>query len=145
MRLMRPRPERADRGETLIEALITIGILGVAVVALLGSLLLGVRTSVQHRKAAQAQAELRSWAERISRDPYDRCARPGNFAGPGSLPSGLSGSVGLVKYWDPTAAQFTTAPCRLDRGLQKVTLRITVADGIAPGFTRSLDVVVRQP
>ncbi len=145
MRLLRRRRQPHDRGESLIEALVTISILGIAVVALLGGILIGIQTSVMHRKQAQAQGELRSWAERISTDLYDACATPGNFAGyvpPADLAGKVSGSVTAVQYWNGTAF---VGSCGADSGLQKVTLKVTVAPGVHPGFDVSLDVVVRKP
>jgi len=142
MRLRCRCPERADRGESLIEALVTIAILGIAVVALLGAVLMGVKTSALHRKHAQAQAELRSWGERISADSWDDCANRQSFAGPGLLPDGLNGTITAVQYWNGT----TFGPvCNPSAGLQQVTLRITVAAGIHPGFSQDLEVVVRKP
>lgn len=140
------RPRAPDAGETLIEALVTIAILGIAVVVLLSAILIGVKTSVAHRKHAQAQGELRSWAERITSRAYVDCADPVTFGGPGALPEGLSGNVIAVQYWDGT--KFVPRGCAGpagDKGLQKVSLRLHVADGIAPGFTQDLDVVVRRP
>jgi len=145
----RQRSGRIDRGESLIEALVTISILGIAVVALLGAVLIGVKTSVLHRKHAQAQAELRSWAERIGTAPgtgapvYTDCARPANFPALNSPTPGISGSVTSVRYWDGDSSSFRPS-CGPDPGLQKVTLRITVAAGIHPGFSQTLDVVVRK-
>lgn len=142
MTRLRLPPQRADTGETLIEALVTIAILGTAVVALLGAVLLGIKTSVQHRNHAQVQAELRSWAERVSASTYVDCASEAAFGGPGTLPDGLNGDVTAVQYWNGSA--FGSA-CNPDAGLQKVTLKITVADGIGPGFSRELHVMVRRP
>lgn len=144
MRHLRLRPQRVDTGETLIEALVTIAILGIAVVALLGAVLIGVKTSVLHRKHAQAQGELRSWAERISAGPYVNCANQADFVAFSSTTGGLSGAVTAVRYWDGSASAFGPS-CGTDSGLQRVTLRITVADGIAPGFSQDLNVVVRRP
>jgi len=146
MRFLRLRPERFDRGETLIEALVTIAILGIAVVALLGAIMMGIRTSVLHRKHAQAQAELRSWAERISATgaTYVPCAKPGDVVGPGALPQGLSGSVIGVEYWDGTSSFGPGCAVATDHGLQRVTLRITAAPGVQPTVSEELDVVVRK-
>lgn len=142
MRHLRLRARRLDAGETLIESLVTIAILGVAVVALLGAILIGIKTSVVHRKNAQAQAELRSWAEQISSTSYLDCATESHFARP-ALPAGFTPSISDVQHWNGSA--FDNAACGPDRGLQKITLRISVADGISPGFTEDLNVVVRRP
>src|SRR3954471_20829484 len=64
MRLSRLRS--GDGGETLIELLIAITILGVCVVAFGTSIALGVRTSDQQRQQSDAGAYLRDYAERIT-------------------------------------------------------------------------------
>ncbi|MGB9376776.1 MAG: type II secretion system protein [Mycobacteriales bacterium] len=134
------RRAAADRGETLIESLVTISVLGIAITALLGAITLGVRTSVLHRKHTQAQAELRNWAEKVS-TKYLPCGV--DPAGPGALPPGLDGQVTQVRYWDGT--KFGSSCATPDQGLEVVTLRINVAAGLQPGFSRDLDVVVRKP
>ena len=67
---------REDRGETLLELLIAITILGVCVMAFGSSIALGVATSDQHRKQADAGALVRSYAEQI-----DSYVAAGNYTG----------------------------------------------------------------
>jgi Tfp pilus assembly protein PilV len=135
--------EDGDTGETLIELLVAIVILGIAVVAILGGIVVVVESSSMHRRQAQAQNGLRVWAEQISAATYSDCATAGSFSLPSpSLPNGFTPTVTAVQYWSGTS--FSNS-CASDQGIQKVTLRVAVAAGLYPGFTQSLDVVVRKP
>jgi len=135
--------EDGDTGETLIELLVAIVILGIAVVAILGGIVVIVESSTLHRKQAQAQNGLRAWAEQTSAATYNDCATAGSFSLPSpSLPSGFTPQVTAVEYWNGTSF---SSSCAGDQGIQKVTLRVVVANSLYPGFTQSLDVVVRKP
>ena len=59
------QPQRDDRGETLIELVVAVAILGIAGVAILGGLMMSVRSSVIHRNEASGGAYVRSFAEAI--------------------------------------------------------------------------------
>jgi Tfp pilus assembly protein PilV len=132
-----------DAGETLVEMLVAIVILGTSVIAILGGILVVVESSSVHRKQAQSQNGLRTWAEQVSAAPYVDCATAGGFSPPSpALPSGLTPTVTAVQYW--TGSSFASS-CGSDTGIQKVTLQIAAASGLYPGFTLSLDVVVRKP
>lgn len=136
-----PRDRRgSDGGETLIELLVTIVLLGIAGVAILGAMMIAIDSSVLHRRQAQAQAGLRSWAEQLS-GRYDDCAT--SYPGPTDGPAGFTWAVKNVKYWDGTAF-VDTCPAP-DKGIQRVTLEVDVPSSIYPGFTNRLDVVVRKP
>lgn len=134
---------RHDRGETLVELLVTIVILGIAGVAILGATLIAVDSSVLHRSQAQAQAGLRSWAEQIARASYTECAGTSSFPAPSGVSSDFSWTVNGVQYWD--GSQFVASCAGTDRGVQKVTLQVTVPRTVYPGFSQKLDVVVRKP
>jgi hypothetical protein len=132
-----------DAGETLIELLVAIAILGTSVIAILGGILVVEESSSMHRKQAQAQNGLRSWAEQVSTAPYVNCALASGFSPPSpSLPSGFTPTVAAVRYWNGTS--FANS-CGSDTGIQKVTLQIVVASGLYPGFTQRLDLVLRKP
>jgi type II secretory pathway pseudopilin PulG len=138
-----------DRGETLIELLVAIVILGLGTVAIVGGILISVDSSTMHRNQAQAQALLHSWAERISAvtdATYTPCAGTGAFGSPpnGTVPTGFGTQVTQVQYWDPSTSGFVTA-CSTDSGVQRVRLTVTAPSGLYPGFSQSLDVVVRWP
>jgi hypothetical protein len=132
-----------DAGETLLELLVAVVILGTTVVAILGGILVIVESSTLHRRLAQSQHGLRSWAEQISAAPYVDCAAAASFGLPSpALPSGFTPTVTAVRYW--TGTSFANS-CGSDTGIQKVTLQIAVPSGLYPGFAQHLDVVVRKP
>ena len=55
--------DQKDRGDTLIEILMTVAVISIAVVALIGGLLTTVSASTTHRNFANADTALRSFAE----------------------------------------------------------------------------------
>lgn len=136
-----------DSGESLIELVATIAILGVCVVALGTGMALSVKISSIHRDQARAQAYLHNFAEAIQ-NQYTTCSggAPPNYVSLASLtaPPGFATPTAAVKFWDASAspASFTTAACPVtDPGLQRVTLGLRSADGFV---SESLVVVVRK-
>jgi Tfp pilus assembly protein PilV len=132
-----------DAGESLTELLVTVVILGIATAGISGGLLATGKASAQHRQQALQQNALRSWAEQISAGSYLDCAPASSFGAPAAaLPAGLTAAVTSVQYWNGTAF---VATCGTDTGTQKVTLRITAANGLSPALVRSIAVTVRKP
>jgi type II secretory pathway pseudopilin PulG len=157
-------PRRTDdRGETLVELLVTIAIVGIAVVAIVGALMVAMQTSDIHRKQATGGAYVRDYAESVSRwvaaGNYTACA--GKAPQPGytsalaavTLPAAYKDSykdpVATYRYWDPawtpgSAASPWVDSCVVtaDAGLQQVTVRLESQDGRA---AEQAVVVVRKP
>lgn len=132
-----------DRGETLVELLVSMSILGIVVATLLGGLQVSGRSSVQHRKQVQVQTFLRAWAEQTSAAAYTPCATAAGVPAPNpALPAGFTATVVSMRYWSGTT--FATT-CAEDRGIQKVGLRVSAANQPFPAVTQTLDVVVRRP
>ncbi len=77
----RRRPAAPDRGETLIELLVTTVVVGLGVTAVLGAIGVAVRVSALQRQQAQAQELVTSWAERVA-DVVDTTAAPGADGAP---------------------------------------------------------------
>jgi type II secretory pathway pseudopilin PulG len=140
---MSAAPAGRDVGETLIELLVTVTILGISTAGLSAGLLSVGKASTMHRQQVLAQNALRSWAEQISAGTYTDCAAASAFSAPGAaLPSGLTAAVIAVRYWD--GASFRSS-CGADTGVQQVTLRITAQNGLSPPLNQDVAVVVRKP
>jgi type II secretory pathway pseudopilin PulG len=133
-----------DRGESLLELLVAVAILGVAVVAIVGGIGVSVFMSDVHRKQATAGAGVRDFGEAVENQVmaggYFACAAPAKYAAPAgfAVPVGFTSSVASVKYWTGSA---WSATCGADSGLQQVTLQVASGDGRA---SERLEVVVRK-
>lgn len=138
----------SDRGETLIELVVAVAILGLAAVAILEGLMVGIRTSVMHRNDASGGAYVRSFAEAIQTDVdqhgYKSCANASSYyasvAVP-DLPAGYTTSVTAVRSWNGSAWGACTAD-----GVQRLDLlvRTAVDDSVFRAEER-LTVILRQP
>ncbi len=81
--------ENRDRGESLIEVVITIMIISVAVVALIASLASASRSSVSHRRAQDTDVVLRDLAEAVKLATAS-CSPGANYAVIYTPPSGYT-------------------------------------------------------
>jgi Tfp pilus assembly protein PilV len=140
------RAPRADAGESLVELLVSISILGVAVVAILGAIGMSASASALHRNQSQAQNLARNWAEAVTEgaraDGFWATCGPTVAAAP-ALPIGYS-AASTIQYWNPTTKKFDGA-CATDLGLRQVHLAVSVPGTVGPAFAETLDVVVRKP
>ena len=146
---MRRHDIRSDAGFSLVEIVITIGIVGVTFSAILGGLFASITVSALQRKEATADTVARSAAEVVKdsdHNPYSNCAGTGQYALTGlSVPSGFSVTITDVAYWNgqPPAggAVGFQSNCRSDRGIQRITMAATSTDGQA---TETVQVIKRR-
>jgi type II secretory pathway pseudopilin PulG len=129
-----------DRGESLLELIVAVTIMGIAVVAIVGSLGTAVLMSDIHRKQATAGASARDYAEAVE----TAVATTGYVACASSYPTGFSAPTGYVAsgsmaYWNGTGWQAT---CTTDTGVQQFTAQVASGDGRA---VESVVVVLRRP
>jgi len=137
-----------DQGDTLIELIIAVVIMGIAVAAIIGGLGTSIFMSDVHRKQATAGAYVRNYAEAIETavagGGYVPCATTSSYATPAgfSVPSNYSSSVvaGSMRYWNGSAWQ-TTCAVSTDTGLEQMTLRVASSDSRA---SEQLVLVVRK-
>jgi type II secretory pathway pseudopilin PulG len=138
-------PEQRDRGETLLELIIAVSIMGVAFVAILGGIGTSILMSDIHRKQATAGAYVRDYAEAIQNTVaaggYVPCATTATYAAPAgfAVPSGFAASVLSVQQWSGAAWQ---ASCTSDSGLQQLKLQVASADSRA---AEQVVLVLRKP
>ena len=158
---MAPLSKRDDRGESLVELLVALGIMATAVIALLGALATAIRISEVHRYQAEAGAFTRELAERLestvatSSTGYKECtAGQGNqvlvgaYEGYWDIPlsrrSLYERKVLKVTYWNATAF-VDTCPGSNDIGVQRVTLRVQSKDPNRFTVSETLEVTLRKP
>lgn len=137
-----------DRGETLLELVITITITGIAILVLLGGLGTSIRVSDIHRKQSLAGAYLRAFAEALetavaeSPSKYAACADHTYYTGLYSLADKrYAATATTVAYWDGSTFAATCTPTT-DIGVQQISLEVRSVDNAA---IETLDLIVREP
>jgi prepilin-type N-terminal cleavage/methylation domain-containing protein len=141
-RLLRQRLEPAgDRGESLIELLVAVVILGTAVVAVVGGLGTGLMMSTLQRKQAEAAEHLSIYAALIETAPYDECpgvSYPTYNPGPGS---GYTADPPAVLFRSGSSF-VSSCPAGGDTGIQQVTLSVRSTDG---RVNETRKIIIRKP
>jgi prepilin-type N-terminal cleavage/methylation domain-containing protein len=142
------RALRDERGESLVELIVAVAILGIAAVAILSGLMLSVKASDQHRKEATGGAYVRSFAEAIqdsvdAAGGYQSCASAASSYGAVAvpdLPASYTKSVTAVKSWSGSSWDACSAA-----GIQRVDLKVTSPGDASHRFEETLTVVLRRP
>ena len=145
--MIRPRRARGERGETLVELMVTIAIMGIAFVAILSGVAIAITASDSHRQEATAEGIIRSYAERISdpKDtPYVECGSAGDYENPSGfdLPDGWSASVTSVTYLQPGDPPHDFGGGCASLGAEQLTLQVVSPHG-QRGATETLTMVKR--
>jgi type II secretory pathway pseudopilin PulG len=145
---MTRRRTRSEDGETLVELLISVSILGIAVVGIVAGMATALTASDANRKQGVVEAQLRNFAEAVTDPsaPYVECATTGSYANPPgfALPAGYSATVTSVRYFDGNGSPGFTGSCpsNPDNGVQVITVRIQSSDERA---LKSLTFAKRRP
>jgi hypothetical protein len=138
-----------DRGESLIELLVAVTIMGITVVAVIGGLTTSIVVSDISREHAQAAAHIRAYAaqmqEAVATGGYDAVCPVTEGSYP-DYPSvdGFVGQVepGSVKFWDEVVDDFVEACSISDTGIQMVTVVVT---GPGDRVEERLNLILRRP
>lgn len=134
----RPRLRRGEEGETLVEVLVAVVLMGIAFVTILGGIGTAIISSVTQHKVTSADSVIRSAAEKVVSDPYVSCASGYETPTP---PAGYTVTVS-IEYWDGVGTFGGTCPTA-DTGVQKVTLTMH-STGPHPVGNATLEVVKRE-
>jgi Tfp pilus assembly protein PilV len=107
------RVQRSESGDTLIEVLLAIVIMGIASVAILLAFATSISGSAEHRTLATQDTVLRTAAEQTiaqmeqaSNAQFENCTDQNNLTW--DLPSGYSAQVLSVMDWSTTASNFSS-------------------------------------
>lgn len=143
----RPR----DGGETLIELLVAVVILGIAGVAVMAGFELSVKSSDIGRKQANGGSYVRSLAEAIQNSVtasggYQSCAAAnvyltGSVKTQAGLPSSYTASQTAAKSWGGSS----WGNCTSDNGSQQLTVTVTSPGSGAHVATETLTFILRKP
>lgn len=135
---------RADGGYTLIEALISIALLGVVVVPMIAAMGTSIRVSSTAKSVAQVESALLSAADRVNRAPlrcdYDQYAQAAVQTQGWAADRASTTTV----WFDPAARAWAVDDdgCRFDSPtmdlVQRVEIFVTSPDGT---ISRSIEVV----
>ncbi|GAA1940398.1 type IV pilus modification PilV family protein [Kitasatospora viridis] len=132
------RRSRGEEGETLIEVLVAVVLMGVAFVAILGGMGTAIISSATQQKVTSADSIIRSAAETVVSDQYASCAVTYGTPAP---PAGFTVTV-EVDYWDGAGTFGRPCPAA-DTGVQKVTLTVH-STGPHPVRDTTLEVIKRE-
>jgi type II secretory pathway pseudopilin PulG len=148
-------PFRSEQGETLVELVISIAILGIAGVAILAGMAFSVQASTINRNQAGGGAYLKSAAEAIQKDidssgTYPSCggaaARYTSDANSVISPTDVSKGyvltvLGAVQSWKGSSGW---GSCDTN-GVQRIKLQLTTPGDSTHGSVETMYVVLRQP
>ena len=113
------RFHRDERGVGLVEGLVSSALLGIAMIALMGSLSTFALASRQAEDRAIAQAFVRAQAARIDAALYQATGDYSSYYEP--VPTGFARTVS-VTWWNGTSAWTAT---QNGNGLQKIVLAVS--------------------
>lgn len=133
------RSDPDDTGQTLVELIVAVAIMGVAVVAVVGAVGASVVMSDLHRKQTTASASVRNYAEAVA-GHYDSSSSPSYSPVEVGLdlPAGFRAEMTAVQCWDDVDGVFGT--CVTGNAVQLVTLTV---ESIDARVSESLVLVVR--
>jgi type II secretory pathway pseudopilin PulG len=159
--MLRLRGERRrDEGETLVELIVAIAILGIAGVAVLAGMMLNVRASSLNRSQAGGGAYVRSAAEAIQKSVdasggFATCANAVVNSGAGTywsaanalfsptdVSNGYSVKILQVQSWQGAGTGWGS--CNTT-GTQRIQIQVTTLGTLAGPAVETLYVALRKP
>ena len=169
------RFECSEAGDTLIEILIAIAILGITITALLGALLTTLTSAAEHRTMTSLDTALRSYAEQLKYDVelqpsnawFSQCALAGpppvgqtesTYNGnpvtpPSNQPTGYTVVIvgsqiwnGATNAFDPPTPTTNPTQCSSNPNESQSGFQLLTLEATAPnGLTDTLSLGLRQP
>lgn len=135
---------RGQRGELLVETLLSLFFLTTVLVAVVGLLFTTILSSSTQRGVVGATNEATTVAEQIDRAVYLPCGTgtPVDYsAALGIAAAGYTSYIDLVEYQNSTAGSSsygTSCPAGGDQGTQRITVRVAADEAPNPEGTITL-------
>lgn len=141
------RVRRDEAGDTLIEVLIALAVIGLTAAALLGAFATSISASAEHRRLATIDTVLTGFAEtatyqiQLQPSPLFQVSCPSSYtlAPSFTAPTGYTVAISSVQHWNGTS--FTSCTTGSSTGPQLIT---ATASGPS-GSSDSLSFVVADP
>lgn len=148
--MSRARLPRTDAGETLIELLVAITIMGIAVVGVMAGLTTGVKSSASVRSNDATERVLVSVAALLEQAHYLPCTAAIAYRVPDQ--PGFA-ATDTVRYWDgaPSTAPLKYGPAcpdGQDHNLERIQVTVTstaAAGGLGGMHVATLEITKRGP
>ena len=132
-----------ERGETLVELLVALGILAFAVVTIMATMAVAIMMSSKHRQQTDANTYLVNAAENVKAAVYVECQNNPTYAHGLTLPSGwsitVSGASAVAQDVDTGIVSLAACPGAVDTKVEQVNVRVDSPTG----YHVSTDVVKR--
>jgi Tfp pilus assembly protein PilX len=131
-----------ERGDSLIEIVMALTILGLTVVAVFSGITLSIRTSDAHRKQTTASVYVRDYAETIEKTVAAGGYADGTGFYPTYVPTDSRYTASALPAQCGPGTSWTSCSAGTDIGLQKLTLQVSDSSGRA---LEQLVIIVRKP
>lgn len=142
--MARVRGARADEGFTLIEMIITVAILGIAIVGLISGLFAIVVARHTDRLVTRSGAYLLTYAEAVKAADYEPCTTSGAYTAVTISAADYALNVLAVECWngdEPATFAGGGSAGASDRGAQRVSLSV-VGPSSAPASRQVTETVM---
>lgn len=149
----RPQPKGSEAGDTLVEVLITLVILGITVVALLSGFMTAISASATNQNLTTLDSVLKSFVETATYDlgraiptQFVPCAQASNYSGLSETKGVYSASItGSVSYWYQNGWTSNLSNCSSTATPPQQELLTATVTNTANGSTQSINFAVADP
>jgi hypothetical protein len=135
-------PSNGDLGESLVEILLTIAILGIAFAAVLAGIGTTVLTSGINRDQAQETSDVRAIAERLQSEPFVPCRTTADYQS--AVQSAVPASTFTLQVQYSTGGSFVPACAGAAVVLHEIAITTVPADPRAAA-PQPLTILKRKP
>jgi type II secretory pathway pseudopilin PulG len=146
------RSQDPDAGETLVELIVAVAIMGIGAVAILAGFQLSILTSDVGRKQANSDSVVRTLAEKIQNwvaaGNYIPCAASTSYlnnATTTGMPTGYNTPTATAAQVWTGAAWTSSCSASTDPGVQRIELTVTSPGTGTRIATEKLTMIVRKP